>query len=93
MNPNSQVVYEMYDMLHSYEMKVPMQDQVKLDDLHEAVDNLKTSLDDAGAFIDERKAGMVAVLEKNIVELNEAALQVRWRWTLHPAALPLDPSR
>eukprot|EP00854_Cymbomonas_tetramitiformis_P002484 gene2484-3228_t len=72
----AQVVDEMYELLTSYEMKVPTSDQVKLDDLHEAVDMYKELLDEADVFIEERKQGMMATLDKNITNLNEELLAV-----------------
>ena len=72
----SLVVDEMYDMLTSYEMKIPMKDQVGLDDLHEAVSAFTSSLEDGTDFIDDKKAGMVTTLDKDIVEMNEALLSL-----------------
>ena len=72
----AQVVDEMYDMLSTYEMKVPMKDQVGLDDLHEAVNDFTIALVESTDYIDDRKANMVSTLDKNIVEVNESLLSL-----------------
>ena len=70
----STMVDEMYDMLNIYEMKIPMKDQVGLDDMHEIVHTFSKSLDDVSDFIDENKANMITALNDEIVELNESLL-------------------
>ena len=70
----SNMIDDMYDMLNLYEMKIPMKDQVALDDLHENVSSFKTALDDVAEFIDENKANNITTLNDEIVELNEYLL-------------------
>ena len=58
------VVQEMYDMLTTYEMKVPAGDQIKLDDLNESVTALSDSMARAEDYIDSRKAEMMSSMKK-----------------------------
>ena len=69
-------VDEMYALLAGVDMKVPTADQVKLDDLHEAIGDFTTALAGAEAFIGARKQGMMATLDKNINATNEEMLAV-----------------
>ena len=57
-------------------MKVPMKDQVGLDDLHDAVNDFTIALVESTDYIDDRKANMVSTLDKNIVEVNESLLSL-----------------
>ncbi|UPR05068.1 heavy chain of dynein [Chloropicon primus] len=70
----SNMIDDMYDMLNLYEMKIPMKDQVALDDLHENVSAFKTALDDVAEFIEENKANNITTLNDEIVEMNESLL-------------------
>ena len=72
----AQEVDEMYDLLASVEMKVPTPDQVKHDDLREAVATFTNAIIEAETFIEERKQGMMATLDKNINATNEEMLAV-----------------
>ena len=71
------VVEEMYDMLVTYEMKIPAGDQVKLDDLNEAVSALTDSMTRAAEYIDSRKAEMMAAMARGITELDESLLAIQ----------------
>ena len=70
----SNMIDDMYDMLNLYEMKIPMKDQVALDDLHENVSSFKSALEEVADFIDENKANNITTLNDEIVELNESLL-------------------
>lgn len=62
--------------LQEYGGKVPPADQVSLDDLKEVVAAFNRSMAEALAFVEERKPGMVTLLEKSVKEQLEK-LQVR----------------
>ena len=62
--------------LQEYGGKVPPADQVSLDDLKEVVAAFNRSMAEALAFVQERKPGMVTLLEKSVKEQLEK-LQVR----------------
>ena len=70
------VVEEMYDMLTHYEMKIPPGDQIKLDDLSEAVSGLADSMQHAADFVETRKAEMMSALSRGIAELDDALLAI-----------------
>ena len=58
-------------MLQEYGGKVPPSDQVSLDDLKEVVAAYNRSMNEALNFVDERKPGMVAMLDKCVKETLE----------------------
>ena len=70
----SNMIDDMYDMLNLYEMKIPMKDQVALDDLHENVSSFKSALEEVADFIEENKANNITTLNDEIVEMNESLL-------------------
>ena len=74
MMSESSGVDDMYDLLHQFEMKVPTSDQVKLDDLHEAVQGFLDGLVEAEDYIEDRKTSMISTLDQSITTLNEELL-------------------
>jgi hypothetical protein len=65
--------------MQEYGGKVPHTDLVSLDDLKEAMQAYNRSMAEAQAFVEERKPGMVAMLERGIKEAFER-VQVRNGW-------------
>eukprot|EP00242_Pyramimonas_sp_CCMP2087_P005349 CAMPEP_0198205188 /NCGR_PEP_ID=MMETSP1445-20131203/8681_1 /TAXON_ID=36898 /ORGANISM="Pyramimonas sp., Strain CCMP2087" /LENGTH=1441 /DNA_ID=CAMNT_0043877371 /DNA_START=94 /DNA_END=4415 /DNA_ORIENTATION=+ len=73
------LVDELYDLLNIYfgaDAKLPTADQVKIDDLHEAVASYTQGISDADDFIKDRKQSNAATLEKNIATMNDELLAV-----------------
>jgi dynein heavy chain len=73
------LVDELYDLLNIYfgaDAKLPTADQVKIDDLHEAVASYTQGMSDADDFIEDRKQSNIATLEKNIATMNDELLAV-----------------
>ncbi|GMH41668.1 hypothetical protein BSKO_09578 [Bryopsis sp. KO-2023] len=65
----NELVNEMYSMLIDYGGKMPPNDQVNLDDLKDVVSTFNHAMEDSASYIDERKSGMISMLERNIKEL------------------------
>ncbi|MCO5581018.1 hypothetical protein L7F22_034894 [Adiantum nelumboides] len=65
------VVDEMYSLLSAYEVKIPTDDQIKLDDLHEAVQKYGDSIEAADFYIEEKKDLMKAELDRQVNTINE----------------------
>eukprot|EP00898_Chlorokybus_atmophyticus_P003847 jgi/Chlat1/4463/Chrsp29S04567 len=72
----SAVVDDMYDLLTSFEVKAPTADQVKLDDLHDAVAAYQAAVVNAEEYITDRKGGMMNTLDKQITAINEELLSL-----------------
>lgn len=70
------VVDDMYDLLGAYEVKIPPNDQVKLDDLHECVILYGDSMEQADLFIEERKPAMKQDLDTKVTALSEELLTI-----------------
>ncbi|KAL3689708.1 hypothetical protein R1sor_016017 [Riccia sorocarpa] len=73
---DASVVDDMYELLQAYEVKVPTQDQVKLDDLHDVVMTYEDSLEAAYAHMQENKATMMDDLDKKVTALSEELLNI-----------------
>ncbi|KAL2622255.1 hypothetical protein R1flu_002460 [Riccia fluitans] len=73
---DASVLDDMYELLHAYEVKIPTQDQVKLDDLHDVVMTYEDSLESAYAHIQENKAAMMDDLDKNVTAISEELLNI-----------------
>eukprot|EP00741_Cyanophora_paradoxa_P024436 tig00022075_g23593.t1 len=70
----AQTVNDMYDLLSKYEVKVPSQDQVKRDSMHEQDDAFKDALEQAQQQVDSKMPSMAMALDKGIEALNNDLL-------------------
>ncbi|KAI5062354.1 hypothetical protein GOP47_0022893 [Adiantum capillus-veneris] len=70
------VVDEMYSLLSAYEVKIPTDDQIKLDDLHEAVQKYGDSIEAADFYIEEKKGSMKADLDRQVNTINEELINI-----------------
>ncbi|KAJ7552701.1 hypothetical protein O6H91_06G065600 [Diphasiastrum complanatum] len=70
------LVDEMYSLLAAYQVKVPTDDQIKYDDLHEAVRDYGEAIVTANFFIEENKSAMMMNLDMKINTLNEELLSL-----------------
>lgn len=64
-------VDDMYEMLAIYEQKVPTADQVKHDDLKEALNNFVEELRLGKEFLADHKVSQIDALQAEINEVNE----------------------
>jgi len=67
-------VNDMYDLLNKYEVKVPHQDQVKLESLHETQQSFGEGVEQAEQQIESKMPSMAGLLEKDIGALNDKLL-------------------
>jgi dynein heavy chain len=70
------VVDEMYSLLSAYEVKIPTDDQIKLDDLHDAVLNYGDSIEAADTFIEENKSSIMVELDRQVTSINEELINM-----------------
>ncbi|CAD7701708.1 unnamed protein product [Ostreobium quekettii] len=73
---NGGQVDDMYEMLAIYEQKVPTADQVKHDDLREALVNFVEELRTGKEFLADHKASQIDTLTTNVQELNEETMNI-----------------
>jgi dynein heavy chain len=73
---NTAVVDEMYRLLSSYGVRISSEDMVQVDDLNSVKDKYRTEVEDADAFVDDRKSEMISQLDTCIARLNEQLTQV-----------------
>ncbi|CAM6082178.1 unnamed protein product [Calypogeia fissa] len=66
----------MYELLHAYEVKIPTQDQVKLDDLHDVVMKYEDSLEAAYSHIQEFREPMMEDLDHKVTAISEELLNI-----------------
>ena len=69
-------VDDMYEMLAIYEQKVPTGDQVKHDDLREALAHFVEELRTGKEFLADHKASQIDTLSTNVQELNEEIMNI-----------------
>eukprot|EP01018_Ginkgo_biloba_P022956 Gb_30436 [translate_table: standard] len=69
-------VDEMYSLLSAYEVKVPTDDEIKNDDLHDSVQCYGDSIESADLFIEENKNSMMGDLDKQVNTLNEELIEM-----------------
>lgn len=70
------VVDDMYELLHAYDVKIPTQDQVKLDDLHDVVMKYEDSLEAAYTHIQEFRDAMMEDLDHKVTAMSEELLSI-----------------
>ena len=70
------VVDEMYSLLSAYEVKIPTDDQIKLDDLHDAVLKYGDSIEAADSFIEENKSSIMVELDRQVTSINEELINI-----------------
>lgn len=73
---NGGQVDDMYEMLAIYEQKVPTADQVKHDDLREALVSFVEELRTGKEFLADHKASQIDTLTTNVQELNEETMNI-----------------
>ena len=76
-NAEHGVVEDMFNMLVSYEMKIPASDQVRLDDLNEARARFAESMSDAGEYLESRKAEMMKALKVGVSDVEERLFKIQ----------------
>jgi len=82
-------VDEMYDILSFYSVKVPTQDEVKLDSLTESVQTYFEGMEAAKEYIEERQQNMISTLIKGLATLNDDLMQTQVN--LHTAPSFVEP--
>lgn len=65
------LVDEMYDMLTSYNAKIPEQDKLALDDLRDLLTQFNKENNESRTFLDENKEDMVERLESEVAKVIE----------------------
>ena len=70
------VVDEMYSLLSAYEVKIPTDEQIKLDDLHDAVLKYGDSIEAADSFIEENKSSVMLELDRQVTSINEELINI-----------------
>ena len=66
----------MYSLLSAYEVKIPTDDQIKLDDLHDAVLKYGDSIEAADSFIEENKSSVMVELDRQVTSINEELINI-----------------
>jgi dynein heavy chain len=73
---DASVIDDMYSLLAAYEVKIPTNDQVKLDDLHEVVGKYEDSIEAADFFIERHKNAQMADLDKQVNLISEELMTI-----------------
>ena len=66
----------MYDLLESYDMKIPSHDSVKKDDLKETREAFSSKVQEAEQQVEQRMPSMSSSLDKSIANLNEELMSI-----------------
>eukprot|EP01018_Ginkgo_biloba_P023461 Gb_06279 [translate_table: standard] len=69
-------VDEMYSLLPASEVKVPTDDKIKNDDLHDSVQCYGDSIESIDLFVKENKNSMMGELDKQVNTLNEELIEI-----------------
>ncbi len=73
---DASIIDDMYSLLAAYEVKIPTNDQVKLDDLHEVVGKYEDSIEAADLFIERHKNAQMADLDKQVNLISEELMTI-----------------
>lgn len=73
---DASVIDDMYSLLAAYEVKIPTNDQVKLDDLHEIVMKYEDSIEGADIHIDKHRAAEKEDLENQVTLISEELMTI-----------------
>lgn len=70
------IIDDMYELLAAYEVKIPTNDSVKLDDLHEIVNTFEDSIEGADLHIQEQKLDKMEDLNTEISKISDELMTI-----------------
>ena len=73
---NASIIDDMYELLEAYEVKIPTNDSVKLDDLHEIINTFEDSIEGADLHITTYRMDKMEDLNKAVSNLSDELMTI-----------------
>jgi dynein heavy chain len=70
------IIDDMYELLAAYEVKIPTNDSVKLDDLHDIINTFEDSIEGADLHITTHKTDKMEDLDKAVSNISDELMTI-----------------